>query len=379
MTSKISHEHVEQMLQSACDEGNRRLKNGEAKYSDISSRNEDFMVSALHFGAQQVGLKPDLISHLGGKAFPDVHILGSQIGIELKGSRRGGAITGNSIFSGSMVDNLKKVFLFYWIDDREPKLGFRDYFDCVFDAKVTHSPRFALQVDLPEDGSMFGDQAGQLGFTAADWLSGEKRYVDKIVREIRQRALERDEIPWWVYPDSGEGLSIEPDVADGFGGLRNLKQIGSDLSCSIQKTLFLGFPEVLSGGKAAHSNAIGWAISRKSAIVGRDVFSAGGKRDVNLGGGIGTVTLPAVVHKCSMALHKSCAVSLADLSEIHGQEFSKPENVIANFAAKITGNESLEYLHEHLSVSKRRIVNPKAFVSALAKYLVSQIDPQTLR
>lgn len=276
---KSESDPVEALLTAACDEGNKRLGLSGASYSNDSKKNERFIVEVLKDVAPAVGIRAESITHLGGKSFPDVVVEGTRVGIELKGSLKGGVITGNSIFSGSMVDDLEKVYLLFWIDDRTPKLGFRDYFDCVFDAKVTHSPRFALQVDLPPGQSMFGMGSNQLGFEAADWLSGDAKYVEKIVVEIRRKALERDEIPWWVAPDADGTGAVELDGIGGFGGLRSLRGIGRDASFSLQKTLFLGFPEVLSGGSAAHSIAIGWAISQKSVIINRDVFSAGGKRD----------------------------------------------------------------------------------------------------
>lgn len=379
MTNQLSETLMNSLLGIACDEGNAQLKTGNVRYSEDSARNEQFMVQLLRSAAEKFGINPEVVSHLGGHAFPDVHFSGSHFGIELKGSRKGRAITGNSIFSGSMVENLKKVYLFYWIDDRDPKLGFRDYFECVFDAKVTHSPRFALQVDLPPEESMFGDNSKQLGFTAVDWLSGERKYVDRIVEEIRRRALERDEIPWWVQPEGSDGNGFEPDSAAGLGGLRNLRQMGNEASFSLQKTLFLGFPEVLAGGRAAHANAIGWAISRKSAIIGRDVFSAGGQRRLNLGSTLGAVTLPAVIGNCATMINKSNLVSLNDLSEIYGQTFTSADQAIKRFRSTIKNNKDLEYLRDYLPLAKQASISARELSSTIADLMADLIDPLTLR
>lgn len=218
--------------------GNIRLGHHGIGYSDDSKKNERFIVEVLKSVAPSVGFEADSIKHLGGKSFPDVFIEGTRIGIELKGSLKGGAITGNSIYSGSMVEDLEKVYILFWINDRTPKLGFRDYFDCVFDAKVTHSPRFALRIDLPAGESMFGTGSKQLGFEASDWLSGDAKYVDQIVLEIRRRALERDEIPWWVVADADGMSAIEVDDNGVLGGIRSLRGIGREASFSLQKTLF---------------------------------------------------------------------------------------------------------------------------------------------
>lgn len=378
MSSAISEFAVEALLEAACAEGNHRLDRGDASYSDNSNKNEKFVVEVLRSAAPSVGIDPGAIDHLGGKSFPDVHIVGSKIGIELKGSQKGGAITGNSIFSGTMVENLDKVYLLYWIDDRTPKLGYRDYFDCVFDAKVTHSPRFALKVDLPHGESMFGIGTSQLGFEAGDWLSGEQDYVDRIVLEIRRRALERKEVPWWVVADSQEAIAFEADVDGGMGGLRYLRGKERSASFSLQKTLFLGFPEVLSGGATSHSIAIGWAISQKSTIINRDVFSAGGKEPIELAPPIGSVTLPAVVTKCAVALKRKAAVSLAELSSIHGMALSTPAAAIKKLESRLKERGVLDHLYDHLSPAKKLHTSKAQLRDAVIKFLISQLDPRTL-
>jgi len=277
-----------------------------------------------------------------------------------------------------MVEDLDKVYLLYWIDDRKPKLGYRDYFDCVFDAKVTHSPRFALQVDLPLGESMFGKGSKQLGFEARDWLTGESKYVEKIVVEIRRRALEREEIPWWVVPEV-EGMSaVEIDSLGGLGGLRSLKGIGREASFSLQKTLFLGFPQVLSGGSAAHSIAIGWAISQKSVIINRDVFSAGGKRAIRLTPLGISPKLPGVISNCAAMLARGANVSLRDLSSIGGTLFTSPDQVVKRFESALKKGDILDRLFEHLSTKEKLRVKRAALKTAVSDYLVSQIDLSTL-
>ena len=371
-----SETRVDALLSAACAAGNDRINRNGISYSNDSKKNERFVVEVLRSVAPSVGIPADSIKHLGGRAFPDVLIEGMRVGVELKGSLRGGAITGNSIYSGSMVEDLDKVYLLYWIDDRKPKLGYRDYFDCVFDAKVTHFPRFALQVDLPKGESMFGRGSKQLGFEAADWLSGDSEYVERIVVEIRRRALERDEIPWWV--DADEMGAVEFDSHGGLGGLRSLKGIGRAASLSLQKTLFLGFPEVLSGGSAAHSMAIGWAISQKSVIVNRDVFSAGGKRAIGLSHLGVNPKLPGVFRNCAKKIALDARVSLRDLSSIGGTTFTNPSQVIQRFESTLRKENVLDNLFDKLSTHARARVTPRALKTAVIDHLVAQVDPNTL-
>ena len=121
-----SETKVDALLSAACAAGNDQINRNRISYSNDSKKNERFVVEVLKSVAPSVGIPADSIKHLGGRAFPDVLIEGMRVGVELKGSLRGGAITGNSIYSGSMVEDLDKVYLLYWIDDRKPKLGYRD-------------------------------------------------------------------------------------------------------------------------------------------------------------------------------------------------------------------------------------------------------------
>ena len=129
------------------------------------------------------------------------------------------------------------------------------------------------------------------------------------------------------------------------GGLCYLADMDDRIeSFAIQKTLFLGFPSVLAGGRDAHYQAIGWCISRKAVIVNRDVFSAGGQKNVSLSGTALTLRLPAVMTKAITALQRPCPVSLADLSEIHGQRIKNAESAIKLFESNLLNNGVMDEL-----------------------------------
>lgn len=369
---------IESLLDATCEEGNRRIQRNKVTYSSRSDVNEKFVVQVMRDVSGSVGVDRSSVVHFGGRAFPDVHIDGTHVGIELKGSQSGGSLVGNSIFASTMVPGISKVFLLYWIDDRTPKLGFRDYFDCVFDAKVTHSPRFVLDVDLPSPECMFGSGQNQIGFSSSDFLHDQGRYSVEIVREIRRRALDRNEIPWWVFNDDvGDSLPAE-DLRARPSGLRYLGDMDRFTSYAIQKTLFLGFPEVLSGGRDSHYNAIGWAISQKSTIINRDVFSAGGRHLADLGLPSGPVELPAVIGKCASAFGRDARISLWDMRQICGPGIDSGAAALKRFTTLIREANYLSHLHDELPPGLRRSLTRTSLAKRVLDYLVDHLDVRTL-
>jgi hypothetical protein len=155
-----------------------------------------------------------------------------------------------------------------------------------------------------------------------------KRTVTR--RTVGPDRPERPTIPIW--PSIGTRRFVPLDI----GGLRYLSDLKDrSESFAVQKTLFLGFPEVLSGGHAAHHTAIGWCISRKAIIVNRDVFSAGGQAFVDIHGSAVPIRLPGVMKKAIDSLGRRCPVSLEDLSEIHGVSVASGSDAAALFRLKL--------------------------------------------
>ena len=159
------------------------------------------------------------------------------------------------------------------------------------------------------------------------------------------------------------------------GGLCYLSDIDDrDESFAIQKTLFLGFPSVLAGGRDAHYQAIGWCISRKAVIINRDVFSAGGQKIVSLAGTSLTLSLPGVMTKAITALQRVCPVSLADLSEIHGQRIRSAESAIELYESNLLNNGVMDELSA--MVAQRGKLSLNVARQSLVATLISSINTE---
>jgi hypothetical protein len=325
MGGTVSNSEIEKMLAQACMLGNDKLKSGMFKYSSNSDDNELICLDLLKESALQSGLNPDSIKLNGGASFPDVSIEGASCGIELKGSKASSIFMGNSIYSSSHIAGIDKIFLFYWIASRQ-EFGYRDYFECVIDVKVTHKPRYLLDINLGTKKGLFGVGENQIGLAKDVFFNSDGVQTELILNELRRRATEAGEVPWWL-PESDDE-DVDPDTRTSKSSLAFLGDIERELRFGIKKTLFLGFPEVLTGGRSSHYDAIGWCISRRSVIINRDVFSAGGKKQVNIGSlSTNPIQVPGVISNFINSVGKQCPVSFAELSEIYGSEIRNVESL----------------------------------------------------
>lgn len=113
--STLTAEDISKVLELACRLGKEAIKNGVAPpYSD-STVSEDFLVFLIKEAMSKSGYDPNKVVHHKGHAFPDVSISGTGVGIELKGASSNRKFNGNSVVASTMLPNLTKIFLMYWI------------------------------------------------------------------------------------------------------------------------------------------------------------------------------------------------------------------------------------------------------------------------
>ena len=129
-TKTISTEALTEVLALACNTGIRAIKNNEAPCYSDSTVSEIFLVSLIKKAMDELGYGPERVQYHGGHTFPDVSIAGTGFGIELKGAKSSRKFNGNSVMAGTMLPNLTKIYLMYWIEASK-EIGFKDYFECV--------------------------------------------------------------------------------------------------------------------------------------------------------------------------------------------------------------------------------------------------------
>lgn len=204
----------------------------------------------------EVGFDKNYIFHNDHK-FPDFVLedieSGYKVGLEVKKTDSAKwEIVGGSVYESLKNDIEDTYILMAKLGGDKPEVRLKKYEECIADLKVTHSPRFYLNMDLDE-GDYYLKQND-----ARDLL---KLSGDELNRKIR-KLLRTPKSTWW---------SEEEPIAF------------SDLSRE-EKNMYLNdgialFPEVFQGN---YDKFTPWLIHTCFVWCGnvRDIFSSGGNRYV---------------------------------------------------------------------------------------------------
>lgn len=204
----------------------------------------------------EAGFEEKEISHSSQK-FPDFILAdledGDKIGVEVKKTDSAKwEVIGGSIYESLKNDIEDTYVLMAKLGGDKPEVRLRKYEECIADLKVTHSPRFYLNLDLEEGADYLTRNE------AKDLLELSGDELNKKIRKL----LRTQKSTWW---SEGETVSF------------------SDLSQE-EKGIYLNegialFPEVFKGD---YRKFTPWLVYSCLVWCGnvRDIFSAGGNKYV---------------------------------------------------------------------------------------------------
>ncbi len=363
------NEQVKKILEKAIDLGNYKISNGLAPAYTDSIVSEKFMVELLRESAVNQGLDPNWIIHHGGHSFPDLSIKNSNIGIELKGSASSRRFNGNSVVASTMLPNLKKIYLFYWIGITG-ELGYRNYFDCVSTPVVTHSPRFQLDIDLKPSQSMFGLTSGKVGEIESIIFGSNGIDSNKIIKWMADNARLKGETPWWIAEDDSSPV--------GSTGLIKCTDLPFNRRRAFMKSAILAFPKIFDRTSPNKYNGLfEWAVSVKSVLSSRDDYSAGGRIMISLPRfSSQKIEVPQVIQVAIDSLTAPDTVYLCELEGASGIRFKDADNFIKYYKEVLP--KYLTHIYQNVKKLNNEI-GESDFTKILADEIVSKIDVSTLR
>lgn len=368
-TKTISIQTLTEVLTLACNNGIKAINNNEAPCYSDSTVSEVFLVSLIKKAMDELGYSPERVQYHGGHTFPDVSIAETEFGIELKGTKSSRKFNGNSVMAGTMLPNLKKIYLMYWIEASK-EIGFKDYFECVATPVVTHSPRFQLDIDLNKEFSMFGTSAGKVG--TIDEVIFSKKGIDseKIIKWMSDKAKQKGETPWWISTD--ESLPI------GSTGLTKFTNMRADKKAHFLKCAFLIFPKILDKTSSTKYNGLfEWAIQTHSTYTKRDDYSAGGQVQIILPEfNVSPISVPQSVQGAMDALSNSSKVLAVELELPYERTFQNVDDFLSVYRNELIKN--LCHIYSEVKSMDTHRIGPNAFAAALADLLISKIDKQSL-
>lgn len=231
------------------------------------------------------GFSENQIYHSPQK-FPDFVITdetGEKIGLEVKKTDNAKwEVIGGSIYESLKNDISDTYVIMAKLGGSNPEVRLRKYEECIADLKVTHSPRFYLDLDLDE---------GQDYLTLRDskdllTLSGDS--LNKRIREL----LRSNRSTWWSEAETTKFADLSDDEKNAY----------------LNDGLAL-FPEIFGSD---YENFTPWLIYSCLVWCGniRDIFSAGGKIELPNKG----IYISAVMGRAYDNIDK-IKVRIADMSE----------------------------------------------------------------
>lgn len=201
-------------------------------------------------------------------AFPDISC--PPYGVEIKTTEgKSWVCFGNSIMEGTRRDGVDIIYVIFMKKGGDnPEIRIKKYEDCISDIKITHSPRYEINMDLSAEETIFH----KMNSTYHDFHQDDQK-----IKKLRQYYHSKNSQSWWLDEDSGETTaSFELKT---YGKLPKVEKL------RLMSELFALFPEILN---SKYDNASAYLISKYSICDKsfRDKFSAGNKEATEITGEI---------------------------------------------------------------------------------------------
>ncbi len=209
----------------------------------------------------------DLIS---GQKFPDI-IANNYYGVEVKSTKQDHwRTTGNSILETTRVDEIERIYMLFGKIHNPIEFRCRLYQDCLSDVVVTHSPRYAIDMNTAAGATIFDKIA-----SSYDEVRQLTNPVAPFKEYYRGKLKEGQEL-WWIDKEEYAADSI-------------YFKTWNSLSLHEKRTYKLKgyayFPEVLDKTQTKFDKFSMWLSVRQRIICPnvRDIFTAGGRGAFTVG------------------------------------------------------------------------------------------------
>lgn len=210
------------------------------------------------------------VEWIAGQRFPDI-VVGGYYGVEVKTTHsEHWRSTGSSVAEGTRVEGVERIYMLF--GKLSDPIGFRckPYGACLSEVVVTHSPRYAIDMDLAPGGTFFD----KLGMSYDD-LRREENPIRTVVRYYRSRLKEGEQV-WWLDGEQSTGASM-------------VVRMWRALSVAEQEAYrvkgFAFFPEILGEKQNKYQRFTLWLATHEGVVCpnARDHYSASGQVPIRVG------------------------------------------------------------------------------------------------
>lgn len=262
-------------------------------------------------------------------AFPDIGC--PPYGVEIKTTEgKSWVCFGNSIMEGTRRDRVDIIYVIFLKKGGDtPEIRIKKYEDCISDIKITHSPRYEINMDLDVDDTIFH----KMNSNYHDFNQDEQK-----IKKLRQYYRSKNAQSWWLDEDSGETTaSFE---LQSYGGLPKTEKQ------KLMSELFALFPETLN---SKYESASAYLISKYSICDKsfRDKFSAGTREATEITGDIEILSQIVIMLISSLP-------NIIDFIEQNPTLISEEWGIPSNNLIDIWFDKAQEQLSQNSSVKSSR-------------------------
>lgn len=179
---------------------------------------------------------------------------------------------GNSVMESTRVPTADRIYVLFGKLGGEPDVIVKKYEECLSEIKVTHSPRYQIDMRL-NPGETILEKMG----TSYDELRTQTEPI-KSIREYYKKLLKPGQSLWWMGDTLDE--STAPPI------IKNYSELSREEKNQIMAEAMIMFPEIFSGTQKKYQRLAAYLAASHSVVSPnlRDEFSAGGVYKINRDG-----------------------------------------------------------------------------------------------
>lgn len=262
---KLCKSACQLMNEKACREPDYYLKKGGQKLEREVKEELDNAAKGTNFeGTIQI---------ISGQRFPDI-VAAKYYGVEVKSTKEDRwTLIGGSVAEGTRVEDVEHIFFLFGKLHKPVEFRTRRYEKCLCDIAVTHSPRYKIDMNLPEGETIF-DKMG----ISYDEMRKLQNPIRPVV-EYFKSTLKAGESLWWVNGEDAVSGTVPAKI-------RMWKTLPKEEREELVAKGFALFPELFSDSRNKYERFTLWLVANHGVVSSsmRDPFSAGGQFDLDVNG-----------------------------------------------------------------------------------------------
>jgi hypothetical protein len=268
------------------------------------------------------------IKLISGLKFPDI-VIDTIYGLEVKSSQSERLeTTGNSIVETNRDQKVEHIFLLFCKLVSPITFICKPYQDCLTDIRVTHSPRYIINMNSNINDTIFTKIN-----ISYDEFRNLKYPVEKI-KEYYKKQLGNNEYLWWL--DKNKTAPIK---------LIDLTKSTIHKYTEYILTCIVLFPEILGkSAKNKYKRVINYLLSEFGIISSniRDIFSAGGKFNYTING-YNFINIPRVYRLIISNIEIFKNILLQNKSHVYNMQDISNNEVMLKWIDKVCVDQSNIY------------------------------------